>query len=354
MIGGQAQPAEQSRGAAPMASAAPLASKLLQDHGADAPSRGAGSSRGPGSPLPAAEGPPHATITAAAMAAAALRAGSGPVSGRSTTWPKVQAQPARPEPSPATRSGEWAKTPRQRTYLVGLAASVLLLMIGRSVLQADTTTPDELALAQNSAEAPAVPGSTTGLGASGATGEIKATTHGERSSTSPVPPDNGDKRPPHQPDPAASTSGAEAGETGSTSIMPTLATGPAIETPRPPRLATLIDDGCREVRLGDARRGVEQLRAAYDRAPGELQVLWCLADGYAKLGKYESALRYYNDLLEESPRHTKALRGAAQANEYLDRRAAASEMYRRLLISEPDSPSALAFFAAEEKRRKSP
>ncbi len=350
-VSGWAQPAEQPHDGAPMASAAAPASKLSQEHGAGAPSRG----RAPGPPPPATEVPPPVMVTAAAITAAALRAGSGPVSLRSTTWPKEQVPIVRAEPSPAARSGAWAKTPRQRTYLVGLAASVLLLLIGRSVLQADTTVREESTLAHNTVEARDVPGSTTGPGASGATSD------GQRLVTSPAPP-NGvgtavdtavdtDQKGQDLPDAAASTSGPEAAETGPRPSL-TTSTGPAIATPRPPRLATLIDDGCREVRLGDARRGVKQLRAAYDRAPGELEVLWCLADGYAKLGKYESALRYYHDLLEESPRHAKALRGAAQANEYLDRREAAGEMYRRLLISDPDSASAKAFFA-EEKRRKS-
>lgn len=318
-----ALPAEQSRDAAPMG----------------APSRGP--------PPPAIEVSPPGIISVAAITAAALRAGSGPVSRRSTTWPKEQVQTARPEPSPAARPGAWAKTPRQRNYLVGLAASVLLLLllIGRSVLQADTTVRDESTLAHSAVEARAVPGSTTGPGASGASAD------GQRSATPQAPPDGVDTAHKGQdlPGAGASASGPEAGETGATPSI-TRPTGPAIATPRP-RLSALISDGCREVRLGDARRGVEQLRAAYDRAPGELEVLWCLADGYAKLGKYESALRYYNDLLEESPRHVKALRGAAQANEYLDRRVAAGEMYRRLLLRDPDSASAKAFFA-EEKRRK--
>ena len=104
------------------------------------------------------------------------------------------------------------------------------------------------------------------------------------------------------------------------------------------------------MRFGDARRGVEQLLAAHDRAPGGMQLQLCIADGYAKLGKYESALRFYNDLLAEYPRHVKGLRGAAQANEYLNRRAAAAALYERLLVQEPNSASAKAFFAGEAQR----
>jgi tetratricopeptide (TPR) repeat protein len=146
------------------------------------------------------------------------------------------------------------------------------------------------------------------------------------------------------------SSGAEAGSETEDASPTAAFTEPAIEAPRVPRVATQIDEGCRQVRIGDARRGVEQLLAAHDRAPREMQLLWCIADGYTKLGKFESALRFYNDLLEEWPRHTKALRGAAQANEYLNRRAAAAGLYERLLVIEPDNGSARAFFASEVQR----
>ncbi len=327
------------------ASGAALSGALARERGgAAAPSEAA---------VPSAA-PLHATISAAEMAAAALRAGSGPVSGRSTTWPKEHVQSARFEPTPAVAAGERERAPRRRIYLVGLAASLLLLLVGRSVLQGQfgEGAQDGLESARTS------PGgertSEDGAGKLAMTSMTSMTSKTSKRDEDPIPPPNASQVQPVPVDldsAETTTSGAPDTGTGEASSTSGL-TETAILPPRPPSVAKQVDEGCRQVRFGDARRGVEVLMAAHDRTPSGLQLQWCLADGYAKLGKYESALRFYNDLLAENPRHTKGLRGAAQANEYLNRRAAAAELYRRLLAQEPRDPSALAFFAGEAERRE--
>jgi len=230
---------------------------------------------------------------------------------------------------------------------VGLAASLLLLLVARSVLQGEGSRPDGGEALDGSAVPVAPPPPTDH--ASGA-----AVKKRDEPTTATAPPSAQDRDSDTQvvhavpvtegSQASTTTGGPEDGESG---------TGPEIarpEPPRPPPVSTVIDEGCRQVRIGDARRGVDLLMAAHDRAPRDLQLQWCLADGYAKLGKYESALRYYSDLLAENPRHSKALRGAAQANEYLNRRAAAAALYERLLVQEPNSASAKAFFAGEAQR----
>jgi hypothetical protein len=280
--------------------------------------------------------PLHATISPAEMAAAALRAGSSPMSGgRGTTWPKEHVPVARSEPAAAP-----ARPPRSRVYLVGLAASLLLLLVGRSLLnpwsaggdggpeRAPTSTLDGERVHDDDSK----------LLAERRLQDLGTTMSRPRETTGVAP------------------SAAEVTASGSTSAAETDEPNPTAEPlvptvePRPRSVAEQVDEGCRQVRFGDARRGVEQLLAAHDRAPGGMQLQLCIADGYAKLGKYESALRFYNDLLAEYPRHVKGLRGAAQANEYLDRRPAAAALYQRLLVHEPRDKSALAFFASEAER----
>lgn len=294
-----------------------------------------------------AEGAPdtgaHAAITAA-ITAAALRAGSGPVlGGRPATWPKEHVASATPASAPAPAVAMRDKRSQPRAYLVGLAATLLLLLVGRRVLQNDALTPQSARDDIGEASATPEPGGHDATGGPQHSG-------GGTTTPPPAAPESGSTTRPEPVAPAASTGEPE---DATTHDAPTTQVSVPV-TPRPPRAAALIDEGCREVRMGDARRGVEQLLAAYDQAPRNMQLQWCVADGYAKLGKYESALRYYGDLLAENPRHAKALRGAAQANEYLNRRAAARALYERLLVVEPDSASARAFFASEEKRAAPP
>ena len=117
-------------------------------------------------------------------------------------------------------------------------------------------------------------------------------------------------------------------------------------------VAAQIQEGCDEVRLGDAERGVAILRKAHDRKPRDMKLQRCIADGYAKLNQWEAAANYYERLLTEYPRQPSALLGAAQANEALNRRTAARAFYGQLLALDPKNRSALAFFADDVRRRE--
>jgi hypothetical protein len=287
--------------------------------------------------------PLHATISAAEMAAAALRAGSAPI-GRSTTWPKEHVPKVMSEPAPAVAPHERSRAPRQRIYLVGLAVTLLLLLVGRTCLQAPTGDGgkvDPLLASRTTTEPERKTGDEAG---------VLALKPDPGATSAPSRPPNPTEVVPLPVDLGSAGTTSSGPETGSGEASTTATPTETAVEPRPPSVARQIDEGCRQVRFGDARHGVEQLLVAHDRAPRETLLLWCIADGYAKLGKYESALRFYNDLLEEHPLHVKALRGAAQANEYLNRRAAAAALYERLLVRAPKDPSALAFFASEAER----
>ena len=115
-----------------------------------------------------------------------------------------------------------------------------------------------------------------------------------------------------------------------------------------------IDEGCALVRGGDANLGVEVLLKAFDRKPGDMRLLLCLADGHAKNGNFQGAANFYERVLAKSGRHRIALLGAAQAYEGLSYRAAARVFYQQLQDQEPNNASARAFFAEEDALGKKP
>ena len=125
---------------------------------------------------------------------------------------------------------------------------------------------------------------------------------------------------------------------------------------RPPVLSVSdqIDEGCALVRGGDANLGVEVLLKAFDRKPGDMRLLLCLADGHAKNGNFQGAANFYERVLAKSGRHRIALLGAAQAYEGLSYRAAARVFYQQLQDQEPNNASARAFFAEEDALGKKP
>jgi hypothetical protein len=142
--------------------------------------------------------------------------------------------------------------------------------------------------------------------------------------------------------------------TGEVSTTPAVADTKADDPAQPVkvRASEMIAEGCQEVSLGDAGKGVAVLLKAHDRLPGDLQLLLCLGDGYAKLGRYDSAAIFYNRLLDRWPRHVRGLLGAAQANEGLNRRDRAAEYYQRLVEINPNNVSAAAFFKEQEDERQ--
>lgn len=290
------------------------------------------------------------------------------------TWPEGQAvsagSDAQAAPEERTVSGPLPAPPPQASarrlpvFWMGLAASLLLVLVAQNLLQPD---PLERALqVEPGAEPPtplpsphqppAIPdadATTTGpTDGSGGPRHHETQTAGEAGAVTAVKP-SASGAPPTDPT-AHPTAGS--GETAPPDLQdPTKADAGDVDPPRHvPSAAEQIDEGCIQVRLGDAGRGVEMLTAAHDSKPGNIRLMMCLADGYMKLGKYESALSFYDKVLVASRRHTKALLGAAQANEALNRRTVAGQLYQRLLDEDPDNASARAFLAAEGKRDDRP
>ena len=244
--------------------------------------------------------------------------------------------------------------------LLGVAAAVLLVLLVPAMLEPDgaqlgrvdvmpavvpsTTTPPRRDL-----EPKVVP--PTGP-ASGVAADDDAQASGEPPD---VDPEQG----------GTTTTGAEPGPNVATA--PTVGEVSATQTSgetkqdkagdRPPpatkvmKAADQIAEGCQQVSRGDAEKGVAELLKAHDRVPGDMQLLLCLGDGYAKLGRYDSAAIFFDRLLDRWPRHVKGLLGAAQANEGLNRRDKAGDYYRRLLEISPTNASAAAFFNEQERDR---
>ncbi len=110
----------------------------------------------------------------------------------------------------------------------------------------------------------------------------------------------------------------------------------------------LIDKGCSKVEGGDASGGIALLLRAFDRRPGDLDVLVCLAKGNAKQGNRTMAATYYERALNRSPRHRGALVGAAKLAEKSGQNTRAVKYYKRLLQVDPSHGAAKAFVAKHD------
>lgn len=107
----------------------------------------------------------------------------------------------------------------------------------------------------------------------------------------------------------------------------------------------LLDRGCEQVASGDADAGVKTLQRAFDINPRDVDVLVCLADGYAAQGSNHHANQFYDRALEQSPDNKGALRGAAKAAAKTGATQRAISLYERLLKVDPNNAVALAYIA---------
>ncbi len=108
----------------------------------------------------------------------------------------------------------------------------------------------------------------------------------------------------------------------------------------------LIDRGCRLVESGEAGEGLEVLRRAKARRPGDLDLLLCIGKGHAKQGRTRDALVAYEDALRVSPRFANALQSAAKAADKLGETEKAVRYYRRFLAERPGDAKAVAYIEA--------
>ncbi|MEM9461183.1 MAG: zinc-ribbon domain-containing protein [Myxococcota bacterium] len=138
-------------------------------------------------------------------------------------------------------------------------------------------------------------------------------------------------------EPAPSTGGdAPAKERGSSSGT----SKPAVKLES---VDSLIDRGCTEVENGNISAGLDLLRKAKSRRPGDLDLLLCTGQGYAKQGNTQRALRAYEAALRRSPSFASALREAARAADKLGDKDKALRYYRRLLSQRPGDSAARAY-----------
>jgi predicted Zn finger-like uncharacterized protein len=107
----------------------------------------------------------------------------------------------------------------------------------------------------------------------------------------------------------------------------------------------LIDRGCEQVSSGDADAGIKTLQKAFNINPKDVDVLVCLADGYAAQGSNHHANQFYERALEQSPTNKGALRGAAKAAAKTGATDRAIDLYERLLKVDPNNAVALAYIA---------
>jgi tetratricopeptide (TPR) repeat protein len=119
-------------------------------------------------------------------------------------------------------------------------------------------------------------------------------------------------------------------------------------------LERLIERGCEQVASGDADAGIKTLQRAFDKNPRDVDVLVCLADGYAAQGSNHHANQFYERALEQSPNDKGALRGAAKSAAKSGATQRAIDLYERLLKVDPNNAVALVYLANNKPRGAEP
>jgi len=121
--------------------------------------------------------------------------------------------------------------------------------------------------------------------------------------------------------------------------------------PEPPKVKadsvdSLIERGCSLVEDGDAGAGLDLLRKAKTRRPGDLDMLLCTGMAHSKEGRTQKALGAYELALKRSASFAPALREAAKAAAKLGQTDKALRYYRRLLAQRPGDTAAKAYIEA--------
>lgn len=106
---------------------------------------------------------------------------------------------------------------------------------------------------------------------------------------------------------------------------------------------TLLDEGCKLVRSGNADAGFEKLKQAFDLNPNAVAVTVCMAEAHHALGRDASARALCERALRKSPGDRRARLLAAELELARGNESAALEHYRRILQNHPDDAKAKAF-----------
>jgi predicted Zn finger-like uncharacterized protein len=107
----------------------------------------------------------------------------------------------------------------------------------------------------------------------------------------------------------------------------------------------LVERGCSQVKSGEAAAGVKTLLRAFDMKDNNLDVLVCLAEGYAAQGQNTQAATFFDRALDQSPSNIPALRGAAKLAAKTGSDERAKKLYERLLAADPNNAAAQAYLA---------
>lgn len=117
---------------------------------------------------------------------------------------------------------------------------------------------------------------------------------------------------------------------------------------------SLVERGCKQVSGGEAAAGVKTLMRAFDMKDNNLDVLVCLAEGYAAQGQNTQAADFYDRALEQSPANLPALRGAAKLAAKTGADERALKFYERLLAADPNNATAQAYLAKHAPKEAPP
>jgi tetratricopeptide (TPR) repeat protein len=106
---------------------------------------------------------------------------------------------------------------------------------------------------------------------------------------------------------------------------------------------TLLADGCKLVRGGDAQAGFDLLKQAFDLNPNAVAVTVCMAEAHLALGREASARALCDRALRKSPSDRRALLLAAELELQRGNEGAALEHYKKILENHPDDSKAKAY-----------
>ncbi len=105
----------------------------------------------------------------------------------------------------------------------------------------------------------------------------------------------------------------------------------------------LLAEGCKLVRSGEAQRGFDLLKEAFDLNPNAVAVTVCMAEAHHQLGRDASARALCERALKRAPSDRRALLLAAELELARGNESTALDHYRKILQTHPDDAKAKAF-----------
>jgi tetratricopeptide (TPR) repeat protein len=103
---------------------------------------------------------------------------------------------------------------------------------------------------------------------------------------------------------------------------------------------TLVAEGCKKVRSGNAAAGFDMLQRAHDLQPGAVKVTVCMAEAHHKLGRAASARAMCDRALRKAPKNKQALLLMGKLEAERGNVAGALSHYRKVLEVDPENAAA--------------